>query len=104
MSQAVRRQLCRANLPPEPDRTTEFTIPHPQVVTRQPWNRRTVWERDRRTLRFSIDLVGHETFGILLDSRELVPCGLRTEVVRGPTLLEGIDISREVSRMRPYEI
>jgi hypothetical protein len=69
MSQAVRRQLGRANLPPEPDRTTEFTIPHPHVVTRQPWNRRTVWERNRGPLRFPIDLLGKETFGILLDSR-----------------------------------
>ena len=82
MSQTVGREFSGAGLPAHADRTAELAVPHPLVIAGQTRNYGTSRQRDRRTFRLAIDLLGEEPRRVLRDSLELLLRRLRPAVVR----------------------
>src|SRR5712675_119186 len=103
MSLAIRRQVRAAWLPTQTNRATEFSIPHPSRVSRQTRHRATVRQGNGRPFGFSIDLLSKEAISILGNSGEMFAGGLRSTVVRRPSLLERMNIARQVLRFRPNQ-
>src|ERR1044072_1803336 len=100
MTEAGRRQLRRPRLPAEIDRAAEFSVPHPQRVSRQPWNLSTVRQNDVWPFGFAANLFAQDGSGIVGDSCQLFLRRLRTQIIWRPALFERVDVSGEILRAR----
>src|SRR5207245_10473851 len=100
MSEHMRGQGRGSGLPPEPDRSAEFAIPKPEMVTGQAWRGRAVRQRDRRALRLSIGKLVDKQLRVFVDLRKLLDSGGSTFYVVCPrSPLDSGHIYRQVDRI-----
>src|SRR6266852_8229252 len=105
MSKHMRGQGRGSGLPPEPDRSAEFAIPKPEMVTGQAWHGRAVRQCDRRAFRLSIGKLIDKRLRVFVDLGKLLDGGCSTSYVVGrPSTFERGDISRKVMQTGAYEL
>src|SRR5262245_19700393 len=105
MPEAGWRERLGTRLPSKPDAATEFTVPHPAAVARQPGSRGSVEHHNRRTRRGAVNETREKRVCVRLDAAQLVLSGeLPAHVVRRPPALEGSDVARQVSPRGPDQL
>jgi len=82
MAKAVRRESLCPGLPTQADAATEFAVPEPASVTRNPWNFRSVGKGDGTAGSFLVNQTGEEGGGVRgVDAEIACPaCGRPVDV------------------------